>query len=34
MLRSERDATLEDAGNAAVASEERDWDQALADGID
>jgi predicted DNA-binding ribbon-helix-helix protein len=34
MLRSERDATLRDAGSATVAGEERDWDQALADGLD
>ncbi|MGO9898686.1 MAG: antitoxin [Solirubrobacteraceae bacterium] len=34
MLRSEREATLRDAGSAAVAGEERDWEQALADGID
>ena len=34
MLRSEREATLRDAGSAAVAGEERDWEQALADGLD
>jgi hypothetical protein len=34
MLRSEREATLEDAGSVAVASEERDWDRVLADGLD
>ncbi len=34
MLRSEREATLRDAGSAAVAGEERDWEQALVDGLD
>ncbi len=34
MLSSEREATLRDAGSAAVADEERDWEQALADGLD
>lgn len=34
MLRSEREATLKDAGSAAVASEERDWERALADGLE
>ncbi len=34
MLRSEREATLKDAGRDAVASEERDWERALADGLD
>jgi predicted DNA-binding ribbon-helix-helix protein len=34
MLRSEREATLRDAGSAVVAGEERDWEQALADGLD
>ncbi len=34
MLHSEREATLRDAGSAAVAGEERDWEQALADGLD
>jgi hypothetical protein len=34
MLRSEREATLKDAGSAAVASEEHDWERALADGLE
>jgi hypothetical protein len=34
LLRSEREATLTDAGSAAVVSEERDWERALADGLD
>ena len=34
MLESEREATLMDASSATVAAEERDWEQALADGID
>jgi hypothetical protein len=34
ILRSEREATLKDVGSEAVASEERDWERALADGLD
>ncbi|HUL45475.1 MAG TPA: hypothetical protein VLV25_00070 [Steroidobacteraceae bacterium] len=34
MLHSEREATLKDVERTAVASEERDWEQALPDGID
>ncbi len=34
LLRSEREATLRDAESAAVAGEEREWEQTLADGLD
>lgn len=34
MLRSERDASRLDAKSDEVAGEERDWETALADGID
>lgn len=33
-LRSEREATRRDLGNAAVAAEERDWEALLNDGFD
>ncbi len=34
MLRSERDASRLDAESDEVASEDRDWETTLADGID
>lgn len=34
MLRSERDASRLDAKSDEVASEDRDWETTLADGID
>ncbi len=34
IFRSEREATLADAENTEVAAEERDWETALADGLD
>lgn len=33
-LSSEREAVRADAGNPAVATEERDWETAVGDGID
>jgi hypothetical protein len=34
MFRSEREATRADARNREVASEEREWEAVVADGID
>lgn len=34
IFRSERQATLADAGSSDVSAEERDWEAALADGIE
>lgn len=34
IFRSEREAVRADAGNPDVAAEEREWETALADGID
>jgi hypothetical protein len=34
VLRSEREATLADAGRRDIAAEEREWEAVLGDGVD